>query len=70
MKTSKKATWSASIFVDCPHCGEQQDLIEDDGDPRMDHSIEIAEHGTDKTTNFKTRCLDCEEEFIVPDLEW
>ena len=34
-KYSKEAIWSCSIYVDCPHCGEQQDLIESDDEPRI-----------------------------------
>lgn len=70
MKKSDKATWSASIFVDCPYCGEQQDLLETDGDPRIEHTLEVGECGTSKTIDIETWCLDCDEHFIVPDLEW
>ncbi len=67
---SETATWSASIFVDCPHCGKQQDLLEDDGDPRINCNIMVAEYNTERTTNIETWCLDCGEEFTVPGLEW
>ena len=69
-KTSEKGTWSASIFVDCPYCGKQQDLVDCDGDPRLPNNLTLGEHRTDKTTNFETWCVDCDEHFIVPDLEW
>lgn len=69
MKTSKNATWSCSIFVDCPHCGEQQDLIDGDGESRVENLM-VAERETDRTTNIETYCLDCGEDFIVPGLEW
>lgn len=71
MKTSEKGSWSASIFVNCPYCGEQQDLLEsDDGDVRVSANLVIAEHGTERTINQETHCIDCNKDFIVPDLEW
>ena len=69
MEKSDNATWSCSIFVDCPYCGEQQDLIEHDGDPRINYNIKVGEHGTKRTKNLEVTCLDCEKEFIVPGLE-
>ncbi len=69
MVKSKTGLWSCSIFVDCPHCGGQQDLIDGDEGPRVDDLL-IAEHGTDRTTNIETYCMDCGKEFIVPSLEW
>lgn len=70
MKRSEKGVWSCSIFVDCPYCGDEQDLIDNDGDSRLPMNLQLAEHGTDKTKNMEVWCLDCGEEFIVPDLSW
>lgn len=70
MKKSEKALWSAHLFVDCPYCGEQQDLLDYAGDPRIDFNIEVAECDTKRTTDIETDCADCGEEFIVPGLVW
>ena len=69
MKKSEVATWNASIDVDCPYCGESQDLL-GDSENGINFNIEVAETDTDRTTNIEVVCTCCEKEFIVPGLEW
>lgn len=70
MEKSARGTWDAHIWVECPYCGEQQDLIENDGDWRLPENIQLGEHKTEQTTDFITWCLDCGEYFKVSELEW
>lgn len=68
IKISEKAVWSLCIYVDCPYCGCTQDLMDDDGFEVG--GLEVGEHGTERTTNTEVWCIDCDKQFIVPDLEW
>ena len=70
VKKSKNAIWYAAIFVDCPHCEQQQDLLEPYDEPRIPHDLELAENKTERTRNIEVQCLNCDESFIIPDLEW
>jgi hypothetical protein len=70
MEKSEPAIWSAHLFVDCPHCGEQQDLFEYKDEPKIPFNIEVAECGTDRVQNLEICCDECDEDFIVPDFVW
>lgn len=67
---SKPAKCHIHVFVDCPYCGELQDLIDYDGNPRIDFNLIENERDTERTTDMDVECMDCRREFIVPGLEW
>jgi len=70
-KSAGVAVWSCSIYIECPHCGADNDLCEnDDGDWRLPVGLELGEHGTDRSKNIEVDCSECRETFIVDDLEW
>lgn len=70
MKSVETAVWNVSIFCDCPYCGELQDLLDDNGEPRLPENLMLGEHKTDKTTNIKIWCIDCGKDFIIKRLVW
>ncbi|MCK5017117.1 MAG: hypothetical protein KAS32_08590 [Candidatus Peribacteraceae bacterium] len=70
MKKSRKAKAFCNIWVYCPYCEEEQNLMHLAYDGRLPSRLRVGESGTERTTNFKTYCFDCGEEFIVPRLEW
>lgn len=70
MSEKLTATWSVSLYADCPHCKEYVDLMDYpdfwiDRDPRL----VVCEHDTDNSRNVDVVCPDCRESFKV-DLEY
>ena len=70
MKKSKIAKFDVSAIVNCPHCGEVQDLIVQWWDYRLPEDASLSDIFGDQIKNFETWCLDCGEHFIVPKLLW
>lgn len=58
------ATWDISLDCECPACGEYVDLLTapDFWDGR---SLQIGEHGTDRSRGVDVVCPDCHHEFEV-----
>lgn len=58
------ATWSLSLDVECPECGEYFDLTDDD-DFWDGGKMSCCEHNTPSTTDVRIECPKCEHEFLV-----
>lgn len=58
------ATWHVSLDVECPHCGEDVDLL-DDPEFLTGSDFEVAETRTDATRDVEVTCPKCDKEFIV-----
>jgi len=63
-----KATWIVELNTECPNCNQWTDLLDyvDFCDGRQ---LEIAEHGTERSTDVDVVCPGCGHEFTV-DLEY
>lgn len=69
MSEGVRATWSISLDADCPECKEYVDLLDDPDfwDGRC--SLDIGEHGTERSVGVEVYCPKCGAEFEV-DLEY
>lgn len=66
--SDNKASWTVELNTDCPNCKEHVNLLDyvDFWDGRR---LEIAEHGTERSTDVEVVCPECGHEFTV-DLEY
>jgi len=68
------ASISIEVYVNCPHCDEFFDLLDDS----LDHDVEKSdiliaafqdEWGC-KDAEIDVKCPECEKKFIVNEIEW
>jgi len=59
-----EATWSLSLDCECPKCGEDIDLMDDDNFWE-NNNIQACEWGTKKSRDVDAYCEKCEHEFKV-----
>jgi hypothetical protein len=64
MKAKIEAQWCVELNCDCPGCKAHVDLMlySDFWDGR---SLEIPEHGTERSDNMEVVCPECGHEFSV-----
>lgn len=62
--TNIEATWRIEINCDCPECSKYVDLTEYP-DFWGGNNLQIAEHGTERTTGMEVVCPECGAEFKV-----
>jgi len=62
---AKRATWVIHLFVECPHCKEDVDLMDDPDFLSDNPALKVGEHGTDLSSNLDVTCPECGEEFLV-----
>ena len=63
-----EAAWTIELNATCPACDDDVDLL-DYPDFWEDHTFDLAEHGTDRTSGVKVGCPACGNRFLV-DLEY
>ena len=63
-----RATWSISLDVECPFCGERSDLFAT-FDLREALGVDAGEQNTDRTKDMEVACTACKAALIV-DLDW
>lgn len=66
--SKNKATWNLELYTDCPNCKEYVNLL-DYADFWDGRQLEIAENGTERSSDVRVVCPECGQEFIV-DLEY
>lgn len=66
--SENKATWIIELNTECPNCKEWADLL-DYGDFWDGRKLDIAEHGTERSTDVEVICPECNHVFTV-DLEY
>lgn len=63
-KSNPVATWSISLDVDCPHCGQYVNLL-DAPDFWDGRELDVAEHNTERSQDVEVFCPECAREFLV-----
>ncbi|ALR29743.1 hypothetical protein ATE47_04055 [Chryseobacterium sp. IHB B 17019] len=73
-KLESSAGICVEIYVDCPHCGNFFDLLDDRLDLEVERSdIMIAAFQDEwgcKDAGIEVKCPKCEKEFIVNEIMW
>lgn len=53
------ATWHVSLYIDCPHCDADLDLLVDIPDFWDGRKLEIGESMTEQSNNQEVECPNC-----------
>lgn len=63
-RDSQRALWVVHLFTECPECCEDIDLL-DHADFWDGRSLDMGEHGTDRSTDMEVDCPSCNASFFV-----
>jgi len=74
MTEQQKATPTASLdwslYVDCPKCGEANDLSDPQHDTEHDIARHIFSNAWDKLNGWEVTCENCDHEFTIEKVEY
>lgn len=59
------AIWHITLNCDCPHCGENVDLLESSNFWEDRKNLQVGEHNTPGSCNVDVMCPECGEEFLI-----
>jgi phage terminase large subunit GpA-like protein len=59
-----------ALYVDCPKCGEENDLSEGTHDPEFDIARHIFSDDWDKLRGWEVECEHCAHEFTIEKVEY
>lgn len=70
---SQNISLTIELNVDCPHCGETQDLAKSEFNPEGEYLSAIFSESHDwrkEVEGRKFECPDCKKEFELGEIEW